>query len=336
MKDWDDGYIKVSSNTNDKNPNNYSVQYLPEGVIKKVRSGELEVIGTEEGRPTLFFGENTTVGSEIPTIWLEKSFYTNKGSSLLKDILLNNKFAYPKPIELIMEILKGTSQLTSVILDFFAGSGTSLHATMQLNSDDGGTRQCILVTNNENNICEEVTYKRNQRLIQGYTNSKGEWVKDLSNNNLRYYKSEFVPSAKSDFNRRKLTQLSTELLQIKDDCYTDITEAEGFDRNRSSIHTNERGKYMIVVYYSRTQIEVTEQLCAWIASRTDLSEKVKVYGFSSETEVLADDFYEVADRISVVPLPDAVYNAYRATLRTLKLDKRVATLQNEVQEESQE
>ncbi len=46
------------------------------------------------------------------------------------------------------------------VLDFFAGSGTTLHATMQLNAEDRGHRQCILVTNNENNICEEVTYER--------------------------------------------------------------------------------------------------------------------------------------------------------------------------------
>jgi adenine-specific DNA-methyltransferase len=193
---------------------------------------------------------------------------------------------------------------------------------MQLNAEDGGTRQCILVTNNENNICEEVTYERNRRVIQGYTNSKGEWVQGLTNNNLRYYKMEFVPSAKTEANRRRLTQLSTELLQIKEDCYTNITEAEGFDRNRCSIHTNERGKYMLVVYYSRTQIEITEQLCTWIASRTDLTEKMKIYAFSTESEVLADDFYEVADRISAVPLPDAIYNAYRATFRALKLDKK--------------
>lgn len=85
-----------------------------------------------------------------------------------------------------------------------------------------------------------------------------------------------MPSAKTEANRRRLTQLSTELLQIKEDCYIDITEAEGFDRNRCSIHTNERGKYMLVVYYSRTQIEVTEQLSIWIASLNDLTEKVNL------------------------------------------------------------
>ena len=322
MKDWDDGYIKVSTNTNDKNPNKYSVQYLPEGVIKKVRSGELQVIGTEEGRPTLFFGENTTVGSEIPTIWLEKSFYTNKGSSLLKDILQNNKFAYPKPIELIIEILKGTSQLTSVILDFFAGSGTTLHATMQLNAEDGGNRQCIMVTNNENNICEEVTYERNRRVIQGYTNSKGDWVNGLTNNNLRYYKSEFVPSTKTEPNKRLLTQTSTDLLCIKENCYTELTESIGFNPAQCRIFTNDSGKYLMVVYHSRKQLEVYEQLIAYIKSINDLSDTIKLYAFSPEKETLLEDFAEVADKIDAVPLPEAIYNAYRATFRTLKLDKK--------------
>jgi adenine-specific DNA-methyltransferase len=258
------------------------------------------------------------------SIWFGKETGTTRdGTQILKDIFGESMaFDSPKPIQLLNRILQIGGNKTSKILDFFAGSGTTLHATMQLNAEDGGNRQCILVTNNENNICEEVTYERNRRVIQGYTNSKGDWVAGIANNNLRYYKMEFVVSAKTEVNRRRLTQLSTELLQIKEDCYTDITEAEGFDRKRCSIHTNQLGKYLIVVYYSRTQIEVTEQLCAWIASRPDLTEKIKVYGFSSEPEVLTDDFYDVADRISAVPLPDAIYNAYRATFRTLKLDQK--------------
>ena len=132
----------------------------------------------------------------------------------------------------------------------------------------------------------------------------------------------FRSSAKTEVNRRKLTVLSTNLLQIKEDCYLDITEVEGFDRSKCSIYSNEQGKYMVVIYHSRTQIETTELLSNWIASRTDLSEKVKIYAFGHETEIIVDDFYAVADKIDPVPLPDAIYNAYRATFRTLKLDKK--------------
>ena len=59
-RDWNAGYIKVSKNKSKANPNEYSIQYLPEGVISKIKSGELEVIGKEQGAPTLIFGENKT------------------------------------------------------------------------------------------------------------------------------------------------------------------------------------------------------------------------------------------------------------------------------------
>lgn len=66
-RDWDKGYIKVSKNKSKVNPNEFSVQYLPEGVIQKVESGELEVIGKEPNAPTLVFGKNKTVGYQY---WL--------------------------------------------------------------------------------------------------------------------------------------------------------------------------------------------------------------------------------------------------------------------------
>lgn len=59
--DWEKGYIKISKNKSGSNQNQYSVQYLPSGVIKKIKDGELEVLGHEDGVPTLLFGENQTV-----------------------------------------------------------------------------------------------------------------------------------------------------------------------------------------------------------------------------------------------------------------------------------
>lgn len=115
-----------------------------------------------------------------------------------------------KPIELIKLFINLIANKKGIILDFFAGSGTTLHATMQLNAEDGGHRQCILVTNNENNICEEVTYERNRRVIQGYTNAKGEEVAGLTKNNLRYYRTGFVGSQPLDAEYAKLVNLATD------------------------------------------------------------------------------------------------------------------------------
>ena len=119
-------------------------------------------------------------------------------------------FSNPKPIGLIQYLLKIFKNRSISILDFFAGSGTTLHATMQLNEEDGGHRQCILVTNNENHICEEVTYERNKRVIEGYTTPKGEFVEGLHHNNLRYYKMDFVPrehTMKDYSDKRRSTNL---------------------------------------------------------------------------------------------------------------------------------
>jgi adenine-specific DNA-methyltransferase len=112
------------------------------------------------------------------------------------------------------------------------------------------------------------------------------------------------------------------LLCIKEDCYNDITEANGFNKKQCSILTNNTGKYLIVVYHSRQQLQVCDQLVGYIKTLKDISEKIRLYAFSPEKETLSEDFIEVADKIDAVPLPEAIYNAYRATFRAIKLDKK--------------
>ena len=278
----------------------------------------------------IYFGENETVVPKVKKYLKDMEyelpysvFYKDgRGASAeLESILGMKKFNNPKDRIEISKLLNFRKNM--IILDFFAGSGTTLHATMALNAEDGGNRQCILVTNNENKIAEEVTYERNKRVIQGYTNAKGEKVDGLTNNNLRYYQADFVPSERTERNRRLLTARSTELLCIKENCFIDKTKDFGINEKQAKLFTNGLGKYMVVVYHTRNQEEVIEQLSS-IISGLETSEKVKVYAFSPEKEIIEDDFYKVADKITAVPLPDSIYNAYRATFRTLKLDKKEA------------
>ena len=92
-------------------------------------------------------------------------------------------FDTPKPIKLIQELIRVSTAKTSIILDVFAGSGTTGHAVMKLHAEDGGNRRFILCTNNENNICREVTYERIKRVIdkEGYAAS------------LKYFKVDYIP-----------------------------------------------------------------------------------------------------------------------------------------------
>ena len=197
QRDWEKGYIKVIKNKSKNNPNKYSVQYLPDGVIKKIENGELEVVGREENSPTLVFGKNETEGGEIPTIWTEKTFYTTKGTDMIRDIFGDNRFSYPKPLELIMEIIRSVSDKNTVVLDFFAGSATTAHAVLELNKEDGGHRQFILGTNNENRICEAITFPRIKTVITGIR-PDGSRYSDGIPANLKYYKTDYIPKTSDD------------------------------------------------------------------------------------------------------------------------------------------
>jgi len=75
-------------------------------------------------------------------------------------------FQTPKPMRLMKELIRFASKSNSIVLDFFAGSGTTGHATMDLNKEDGGHRSFILITNNENDICRKITYKRLKKVIE--------------------------------------------------------------------------------------------------------------------------------------------------------------------------
>lgn len=100
----------------------------------------------------------------------------------LASLVPNNNMDYPKPTSLIKYLMKFTEngRTNKYILDFFAGSGTTGHAVSQLNKEDGGNRKFILCTNNENKICEEVTYKRLAN------------IQEELPHNLKYFKTDFV------------------------------------------------------------------------------------------------------------------------------------------------
>ncbi|MFY4504468.1 site-specific DNA-methyltransferase [Ligilactobacillus ruminis] len=92
-------------------------------------------------------------------------------------------FDYPKPTRLLVKLLAATRNKNATCLDFFAGSGTTGHAVMKLNAEDGGNRKFILCTNNENNICRDVTYERIKRVID----------KENYAVSLKYYKVDYIP-----------------------------------------------------------------------------------------------------------------------------------------------
>lgn len=92
-----------------------------------------------------------------------------------------------KPVKMLKELINYHPNKNAVVLDFFAGSGSTAQAVLELNKEDNGNRQFILCTNNENNICEEITYKRIKNVITGY----GKY--NPLKSNLKYYRCTYIP-----------------------------------------------------------------------------------------------------------------------------------------------
>ena len=252
----------------------------------------------------------------------------NADGSYLLTALFGKKdiFTNPKPVELIEKLLTHHESKNATILDFFAGSGTTLHATMQLNAEDGGHRRCILATNNENGICENVTYERNRRVIQGYTTPKGEEVPGLTHNNLRYYKTKFVPRDKTTRNLRDLMVLSTDMLCIRNDAYTEKSFAgKNINKKLSRYFESNDGLKRMLVIYREEAIAAIAQLIKQVCEEeknddttgkemSAKTQKILVYVFSPNGYAYDDEFEDVADYVELCALPDALLNAYRRVL----------------------
>ena len=219
-----------------------------------------------------------------------------------------NPFSNPKPVGLLTYLLKTVSQ-TPTVLDFFAGSGTTLHATMLLNAEDGGHRQCILVTNNENGICENVTYERNKRVIQGYTTPKGQQVEGLHNNNLRYYKIDYTNRSHTHENRMVLAQSMTELLQIKNGAY-ETPSCFGHLKVKPRYMRYFRGDNdVIVVYFPEIIPHLVNEI-----KEMSFNEKLQVYVAIDGNYPFADEFTPVASKVNVVAIPSVYYHALKHVL----------------------
>lgn len=166
------------------------------------------------------FVSRSRFGSKVGT--------SEEATSELENILGEQLiFDYPKPVSLLKYLIssvfdfnQGDFKKNLTILDFFSGSGTTGHAVMELNKEDGGNRQFILCTNNENNICEEVTYERLKRVIKGYKNKKGEKVEGLGGN-LEYLKCEYIDKTRhSDNMKMRLMRACSEMLCLKENSFT--------------------------------------------------------------------------------------------------------------------
>lgn len=130
-----------------------SFSYVTDNVLDLIKSGEVVITGRDDsGVANLSYSDEIETSDNPKTMWNKTSHSASEyGSTLLRHVIPGRKFPFPKSLFAVEDALRFfvANKPDAVILDFFSGSGTTAHAVMRLNRQDGGRRQCISVTNNE-------------------------------------------------------------------------------------------------------------------------------------------------------------------------------------------
>ncbi len=205
------------------------------------------------------------------------SIYENADSDDKVFSDLNINFPYPKPVSISKYFLSAIHPNARVICDFMAGSGTTGHAVLQLNKEDGGNRKFILCTNNENNICTEVTYPRIQKVIKGYKkNGNGELVGGLDGN-LQYFETSLIKNKKNrDQVKIDLTRRCTEMLCVKENIFNLETESDDY-----KIFSSNKKNEFLCVYYNFIENTFND----FLEELKKLKGKKHIYMFSMENVI---------------------------------------------------
>jgi adenine-specific DNA-methyltransferase len=230
-----------------------------------------------------------------------------------------------KPLKLIKRVLSMCNNKNSVVLDFMAGSGTTGHAVLDLNKEDGGNRKFILCTNNELNglekelkkngmnkreieehgICRRVTYPRLEKVIKGYKNPKGEKVEGLGGN-LQYFRTDLVKKTRNkDQVRINLTQKCTEMLCVKEN----IFNLEKKEADYKIFSSNKKDKFL-GVYYNF----LDDSFDDFLKELKKLKGKKIIYMFSMDGKTDPVLFSEIEDFV-IEEIPQKIIDIYKQLVK---------------------
>lgn len=169
---WPNGFIRANGEKNE--PQRYIVQHLPNKARKEIAAGTVHIEGTRTDGAVI--AKYTAASSKTVTTQWEFTSHSAEhgGTGILKALIPSRRFPYPKSLFAVEDALRLfiKDQPDAIVVDFFAGSGTTAHAVIRLNRQDDGRRQCISVTNNEV-AADEQKALREQGLFPGDV----EWEK---------------------------------------------------------------------------------------------------------------------------------------------------------------
>lgn len=250
--------------------------------------------------------EGNGTHSKPKTIWADKELNYQNGRTEVKNLFDGKDiFDYPKPTYLIKRLIEMTGKKEGIVLDFFAGSGTTGQAVLRLNSEDGGKRQFIICTDNQDNngsglkIATDICYPRVKKVLENLEKeSKGKLVNNKQGG-LKYFKTDFVDAEPTDKNKRKMVAKSTEMLCLKEDCFEEVKKGTDF-----KIFKNSQDKHLGIIY-DDDGIEPFKK------EAKKLNKQFVVYVFSLDESAREEEFEDMNGNVELKPIPAVILNVYK-------------------------
>ncbi|OGF45100.1 MAG: hypothetical protein A2536_06345 [Candidatus Firestonebacteria bacterium RIFOXYD2_FULL_39_29] len=258
--------------------------------------GELSAVVRKE-RITIYY-KRRELGRVKPTsFWHGSKYNANAyGTRLLKTILPETNFDYPKSLYSVMDCIDLFLPKNGIVLDYFAGSGTTGHAVLMLNNEDKGSRKFIVCTNNENKIAEGVCYPRIKRVIKGL---KGHDDITGMPANLKYYKTDFVDASPTDKSKKMLVDKSTEMLCLKEYCFEEVKKGKEY-----RIFKDSQNKHLGIVYDDEGIEDIKKEI-------RKINKLVVIYVFSLDENAREEEFEDIKHLVELKPIPAVILNVYK-------------------------
>lgn len=249
-----------------------------------------------------YWNERESEGKRVDTLWTDLPENSFASKELLEIIGKNDIFNNPKPTKLIMRCLE-VSNSDALVLDFFAGSGTTGQAVLEMNKQDGGHRHFIICTNNENDIAKTVCYPRIQKIIEGYhKNGDKEFIEGLSGN-LKYFKTDFVNNSKNTTQTKiNLAKECSEMICLKTGRFNQIN----CNSSAFKIFSNNTKDQYTCIYFDCFDTDMNN----FVTEIQKLNGKKDLYIFSLTDSVDNSLFAGIPDS-NVEAIPYKILDLYR-------------------------
>lgn len=235
------------------------------------------------------------------TVWTDSDLEAGRNGATLVKAITGKDFPFPKSIFAVIKCIRliTKSRPNAIVLDFFAGSGTTGHAVLEINKEDNGNRSFILCTNNEGNICDEITYPRIKKVISGYKSK--EKIHDPLGGNLKFFKTKFVKkNSNGDDFKIRITKECTEMLCLREGVFDEVKTSDQY-------RIFQQGDKTLAAYYSLDH----KSLPALKKELDKMNGEKILYCFTLDARGLSKTEFANWHGVTLEPIPQKILDVYK-------------------------